>query len=166
MGARVAPYGNTGRNPPRRAAPRVRRARSHPRGVRRQSGPETPWRGARPVAGRASLEHLGVGAKLPATGHPTQAPAFSPIQRRVNTDRDAGDLFDKALSSFGMPDRRVENDMLYLSDPSRIKGFRFLRSVSDETVRAYHRFALSLRDVEDLLASRGFHRKLNLTPVT
>ncbi|MFV0336591.1 MAG: IS6 family transposase, partial [Tropicimonas sp.] len=36
-----------------------------------------------------------------------------------------------------------------------IKGFRFPRSVIGYAVWAYHRFALSLRDVEDLLASRG-----------
>lgn len=45
--------------------------------------------------------------------------------------------------------------MLNLSDLSRIKGFRFPRAVIGYAVWAYHRFALSLRDVEDLLASRG-----------
>ncbi len=45
--------------------------------------------------------------------------------------------------------------MLKLSDLSRIKGFRFPRSVIGYAVWAYHRFALRLRDVEDLLASRG-----------
>mgnify|MGYP000586743768 CR=1 FL=1 len=45
--------------------------------------------------------------------------------------------------------------MLNLSDLSRIKGFRFPRSVIGYAVWAYHRFTLSLRDVEDLLASRG-----------
>ena len=38
---------------------------------------------------------------------------------------------------------------------SRLRGFRFLRSIISYAVWAYHRFALSLRDVEDLLASRG-----------
>lgn len=38
---------------------------------------------------------------------------------------------------------------------SRIKGFRFPKSVIGYTVWAYHRFALSLRGVEDLLAERG-----------
>ncbi|QFT95515.1 Transposase IS66 family protein (plasmid) [Roseovarius sp. THAF9] len=38
---------------------------------------------------------------------------------------------------------------------SRIKGFRFPRSVIGYAVWVYHRFALSLRDVEDLLAERG-----------
>jgi len=38
---------------------------------------------------------------------------------------------------------------------SRLKGFRFPRSVISYAVWAYHRFALSLRDVEDLLAERG-----------
>ncbi|GAW36934.1 transposase IS66 family protein [Roseovarius sp. A-2] len=37
----------------------------------------------------------------------------------------------------------------------RLKGFRFPRSVISYAVWAYHRFALSLRDVEDLLAERG-----------
>ncbi|KZZ23416.1 transposase, partial [Sulfitobacter sp. HI0082] len=45
--------------------------------------------------------------------------------------------------------------MLNLSDVSRLKGFRFPRSVIGYAVWAYHRFALSLRDVEDLLAARG-----------
>lgn len=38
---------------------------------------------------------------------------------------------------------------------SRLRGFRFLRSIISYAVWAYHRFALSLRDVEDLLAERG-----------
>ncbi len=37
----------------------------------------------------------------------------------------------------------------------RLKGFRFPRSIISYAVWAYHRFALSLRDVEDLLAKRG-----------
>lgn len=45
--------------------------------------------------------------------------------------------------------------MSNLFDLSRLKGFRFPRSVISYAVWAYHRFALSLRDVEDLLASRG-----------
>ena len=45
--------------------------------------------------------------------------------------------------------------MLNLSDLSSLKGFRFPRSVIGYAVWAYHRFALSLRDVEDLLAARG-----------
>ena len=45
--------------------------------------------------------------------------------------------------------------MLNLSDVSRLKGFRFPRTVIGYAVWAYHRFALSLRDVEDLLAARG-----------
>ncbi len=45
--------------------------------------------------------------------------------------------------------------MFNLADVSRLKGFRFPRSVIGYAVWAYHRFALSLRDVEDLLAARG-----------
>lgn len=45
--------------------------------------------------------------------------------------------------------------MLNIEDLSRIKGFRFPRSVIGYAVWVYHRFALSLRDVEDLLAERG-----------
>mgnify|MGYP000014665650 CR=1 FL=1 len=45
--------------------------------------------------------------------------------------------------------------MFNLADLSRLKGFRFPRSVIGYAVWAYHRFALSLRDVEDLLAARG-----------
>ncbi|GAA6189797.1 hypothetical protein NBRC116596_28600 [Litorivita sp. NS0012-18] len=37
----------------------------------------------------------------------------------------------------------------------RLKGYRFPREVVAYTVRAYHRFALSTADVEDLLAERG-----------
>jgi putative transposase len=37
----------------------------------------------------------------------------------------------------------------------RLKGFRFPRSIISYAVWACHRFALSLRDVEDLLAERG-----------
>ena len=37
----------------------------------------------------------------------------------------------------------------------RLKGYRFPRSIISYAVWAYHRFALSLRDVEDLLAERG-----------
>jgi len=42
----------------------------------------------------------------------------------------------------------------HVSQP-RLKGFRFPRSIISYAVWAYHRFALSLRDVEDLLAERG-----------
>ncbi len=41
-----------------------------------------------------------------------------------------------------------------ISQP-RLKGFRFPRSIISYAVWAYHRFALSLRDVEDLMAERG-----------
>lgn len=45
--------------------------------------------------------------------------------------------------------------MIALSDLPHLKGFRFPRSVIGYAVWAYHRFALSLRDVEDFLAPRG-----------
>ena len=45
--------------------------------------------------------------------------------------------------------------MLNLADFSRLKGYRFPRSVIGYAVWIYHRFNLSLRDVEDLLAERG-----------
>jgi len=45
--------------------------------------------------------------------------------------------------------------MLNLDDLYRLKGYRFPRTVIGYAVWAYHRFALSLRDVEDLLAERG-----------
>ena len=44
--------------------------------------------------------------------------------------------------------------MLNLDDLCRLKGYRFPRTVIGYAVWAYHRFALSLRDVEDLLAER------------
>ena len=37
----------------------------------------------------------------------------------------------------------------------RLKGFRFPRDIIAYAVLAYHRFALSCADVEDLLAERG-----------
>jgi len=37
----------------------------------------------------------------------------------------------------------------------RLKGFRFPREIISNAVWAYHRFALSTADVEDLLAERG-----------
>ena len=37
----------------------------------------------------------------------------------------------------------------------RLKGFRYLREILAYAVWAYHRFALSTADVEDLLADRG-----------
>ena len=37
----------------------------------------------------------------------------------------------------------------------RLKGFRFPRDIIAYAVWAYHRFALSCADVEDLLAERG-----------
>ena len=45
--------------------------------------------------------------------------------------------------------------MLNIEDLSRIKDFRFPRSVIGYSIWAYHRFALYLRDVEDLLAERS-----------
>jgi Transposase and inactivated derivatives len=45
--------------------------------------------------------------------------------------------------------------MLFSIPAPRLKGFRFPRSVISYAVWAYHRFNLSLRDVEDLLAERG-----------
>jgi putative transposase len=36
-----------------------------------------------------------------------------------------------------------------------LKGFRYPREVISYPVWAYYRFAMSLRDVEDLLAARG-----------
>ena len=45
--------------------------------------------------------------------------------------------------------------MLNVAGLSRLKGYRFPRSVIGYAVWAYHRFNLSLRDAEDLLAERG-----------
>ncbi|MCB5412279.1 IS6 family transposase, partial [Pseudogemmobacter sp. CC-YST710] len=41
------------------------------------------------------------------------------------------------------------------SSLARLKGFRFPREIIAYAVWAYHRFALSSADVEDLLAERG-----------
>lgn len=45
--------------------------------------------------------------------------------------------------------------MKILTDMPRLKGFRFPLEVISYAVRAYHRFALSAADVEDLLSERG-----------
>lgn len=45
--------------------------------------------------------------------------------------------------------------MLFSIPVPRLKGFRFGRSVISYAVRVYHRFNLSLCDVEDLLAERS-----------
>ena len=45
--------------------------------------------------------------------------------------------------------------MLIPSSMPRLKGYRFPREVVAYAVWAYHRFALSTADVEDLLAERG-----------
>ncbi len=42
-----------------------------------------------------------------------------------------------------------------MSSPLPLKGYRFPRPVISFAVWAYYRFAMSLRDVEDLLAARG-----------
>ena len=39
--------------------------------------------------------------------------------------------------------------------PSRYRGYRFPPEIIAHAVWLYHRFGLSLRDVEDLLAERG-----------
>jgi hypothetical protein len=41
------------------------------------------------------------------------------------------------------------------ADTALLKGHRFPRRIISHAVCLYHRFALSLRDVEDLLAERG-----------
>ena len=45
--------------------------------------------------------------------------------------------------------------MVLICSPHRLKGFRFPTSVVSYAVWAYHRFNMSLRDVEDFLAERG-----------
>ena len=45
--------------------------------------------------------------------------------------------------------------MKVLTTLPRLKGFRFPREIIAYTVWAYHRFAMSAADVEDLLAERG-----------
>jgi putative transposase len=45
--------------------------------------------------------------------------------------------------------------MNILIDMPRLKGFRYPREIITYAVWAYHRFALSTADVEDLLAERG-----------
>nr|WP_323782742.1 IS6 family transposase [Amylibacter sp.] len=45
--------------------------------------------------------------------------------------------------------------MISQTSQPRLKGYRFPRSIISYAVWAYHGFALSLRDVEDLLAERG-----------
>jgi putative transposase len=45
--------------------------------------------------------------------------------------------------------------MISVSSPLPLKGYRFPRPVVSFAVWAYYRFAMSLRDVEDLMAARG-----------
>lgn len=45
--------------------------------------------------------------------------------------------------------------MISQTSQPRLKGYRFPLSIVSYAVWAYHRFALSLRDVEDFLAARG-----------
>lgn len=45
--------------------------------------------------------------------------------------------------------------MISNTEAPSLKGYRFPHSVITYAVWVYHRFALSLRDVEDLLAERG-----------
>lgn len=45
--------------------------------------------------------------------------------------------------------------MIYMISRTRLKGHRFPTSIISYTIWAYHRFTLSLRDVETLLAERG-----------
>ena len=58
----------------------------------------------------------------------------------------------EALSScrveFGWCTELMENNNIY-------HGFRFPRGIISHAVWLYHRFTLSFRDVEELLASRG-----------
>jgi hypothetical protein len=46
-------------------------------------------------------------------------------------------------------------NMILSLPSSALKGLRFPRSVIGYVVWSYHRFALRLRDLEDLLAERG-----------
>jgi putative transposase len=41
------------------------------------------------------------------------------------------------------------------NDRSRYSGYRFPREIISYAVWLYHRFCLSIRDLEDLLAERG-----------
>ena len=45
--------------------------------------------------------------------------------------------------------------MIFSVSSLALKGYRFPRSVIGYAVWAYHRFALSLQDIEDLLVERG-----------
>ena len=45
--------------------------------------------------------------------------------------------------------------MATVSNLPRLKGFRYPREIISYAVWAYHRFAMSAADVEDLLAERG-----------
>ena len=47
--------------------------------------------------------------------------------------------------------------MLMTSQPPNYRGYRFLPEIISHAVWLYHRFGLSFRDVEDLLAERGIN---------
>lgn len=55
----------------------------------------------------------------------------------------------------GRPNRAMAYSMKIPTSLARLKGFRFPREIIAYAVWAYHRFALSTADVEDLLAERG-----------
>ena len=42
-----------------------------------------------------------------------------------------------------------------MSSPPNYRGYRFPPEIISHTVRLYHRFTLSLHDIEDLLAERN-----------
>ena len=50
--------------------------------------------------------------------------------------------------------------MLIPCSMPRLKGYRFPREIIAYAVWAYHRFALSTADVEDLLSERGMSRSM------
>ena len=47
------------------------------------------------------------------------------------------------------------SDNVAMSSPPNYRGYRFPPEIISHTVWLYHRFTLSLRDIEDLLAERN-----------
>jgi len=50
---------------------------------------------------------------------------------------------------------RSISDNVAMSSPPNYRGYRFPPEIVSPTVWLYHRFTLSLRDIEDLLAERN-----------
>ena len=68
---------------------------------------------------------------------------------------EAGPFRSQASSSCGTSQKPVRGRMTKLKQSGAFSGHRFPPEIIGYAVWAYHRFPMSLRDAEDLLAARG-----------